>query len=172
MRRAIALHDSHGDWKIESTRSGAGRIEVADPVDHLVVRKVTVTEDDEIRRRFRERRPNRGARLAGAWKDVREKKPQPSDREPNNLQTVRVVIVAANEADRRDLLERGDDVLSADVPGVHDGIDTAESFDRFGPDQSFFICDDANSMLAASGARRPLLAHPQIDAFFAQVVSE
>ena len=62
----------------------------------------------------------------------------------------------------RDLLERSDDVLSADVPGVEDGIDAAKSFKRFGANQAVSVGDDANSMRAASSerevARSPLAA--------------
>src|SRR6202035_2609641 len=72
VRRAIALHDPHGHWKIESTRSGAGRIEIADAIDDLVVRKMAVTKDDEVGGLFRKRGANRGPRFSGAWKDVGE----------------------------------------------------------------------------------------------------
>ena len=80
-------------------------------------------------------------------KNVRKKNSPIADCHTNDVEAVRVIVVAEDEGDRRDLVERFDDVLAADVAGMQNRIDTLQRGKRFGTNQTMRIGDDADARL-------------------------
>ncbi len=87
-------------------------------------------------------------------KDVRQQNPQVANVHARDLVTVGVVVVAADERDRRDLAQRVDDMIAADVAGVKDRIDTCQRLQRFRTDQTVRVGDDANARLRGLAVAR------------------
>lgn len=152
MVRARPVDHADRHRVIEAARAGARRIEVADAVDHLVVRQMTVAEDHEVGPLPRDRPLHRFAQVVRTGEDVRDENRFP----PGDLQPFAVVHISADERDRGDFTQRVEDVIPADVAGVDDRLGAAERLESFRPDQAVRVGDDADQ--------------PQMDAFFAQTL--
>jgi hypothetical protein len=81
-------------------------------------------------------------------KNVRQKNSLAADGQANDVVAVGIIVVAANEGDRRDLTERFDDVLAADVAGMENRIDTLQRRERFRSNQSVRVGDDSDARLS------------------------
>ena len=156
MERTPTLEDSDGDRKIEAPRTGARRVEEANAVDHFVVRQMAVSEHYDVCRLLGQRRANGGTRIGRPRKNVRQKNPQSSDNDAPDLHAIGIIIVAAYECDRRNLFQRGDHGIAADVAGVEDVIDAPERSQSLRTDQAVRVGDDADSDLMP----RPRRASP------------
>ena len=145
---APQLEDSDRNGIVESPRPGAGGIEVADAVDQLVVRQVAVAEDDHVRRIT----PQLGADLGpGAMRpieDVREEELHAVQHHASGLSRIaaaKSVDVPGDRGHRRQLTQRRQHVLSADVSAVEDVVDAAQSRDGLRAEKAVRVRDDADA---------------------------
>ena len=138
MVRAFSFDHSDHDRQLESSRPGARRIEQKHAVDNLVARLMTVSEHDDVSVLLEELRSI----------NVRQENSLAADGHANDVVTIGIVVVAADEGDRRDLTERFDDVLAADVAGVQDRIDALQRSQSFGTNQTVRIGDDSDARLS------------------------
>lgn len=154
MVRAFSFDHADHHRKFESTRPGAGGIEKEHAVDFFIARLMTMPEHDDIDVFLEQRRSI----------DVRQKNSLIADRHTNDVVAIGIIVVAADEGDRRNLAERLDDVIAANVAGVENRIDTLERGERLGPDQAVRIGDDAdagtNPRLTLSSPRPSLCIDP------------
>jgi len=137
MVRAVSFDHAHHDRQLESSWTGAARIEQKNSVDHFIVRLVAVTEHDDV---------DRFLQQLGS-KDVREKKSPAGDGDARNFVTVAIIIIPANERHRRDGAQRVQDVMAADVAGVEDRIHARQRLQRFRANQTVRVGDDADAWL-------------------------
>jgi hypothetical protein len=91
---------------------------------------------------------------------VREQHAETGDRYANDVRSVGVVIVPSHEGDRRNLAQRRDDMVTADVTRMNDVIDAGEDGENFRTEKAVSIGDHADAH------------HAQTDAFFAHEESE
>lgn len=80
-------------------------------------------------------------------KNVRQQNSTSANGHLNDVVAIGIIIVAADESDRRDLAERFDDVIAADVAGMQDRIDTLQCCQRLGTNQTVRVGDDADAQL-------------------------
>ncbi len=118
----------HRHRQIEPPRTGARRVEVPHAAAPLVVGQMAVAEHHDVRRFATQRFTDGPAGAARPRKDVSQEDAQTSDLGADDFLPGRIIIVAAYEEDRRDLLERGDDSVTADIPGVQDVVDAGKDF--------------------------------------------
>src|SRR5258708_1140991 len=122
MLEVFAVEQSDRRRLVESPRPGARWIEEANAVDDLIVRQMTVAEDDDIGALARQRLRDVIARLRRTRKNVRDEKTHAAERDAHDLAAVAAVVVAAHERDRGNRAQRIEDVIAADIAGVHDDI--------------------------------------------------
>ena len=137
MVRAFSFDDPDHDRQLESPRTGARGIEQQHAVDDFVARLVTVAEYDDV--------DVFGEQLGS--KDVREKNSPAANFHASDLVAVGIIVVAEDEGDRRDLAQRFDDMLAADIAGMQNRIDALQRRKRFGTNQAVRIRDDADTRL-------------------------
>ena len=118
---------------VEPARTGARRIEEAHAADDFVLRQVAVPEQHEVN--LVQQLANLRARGRRAGKDMRDEHAQLSDPCALDAVAVVVIVVAADERHRCDLAQRVDDRVAADVPRVHDVIDTLQRLHRLGTER-------------------------------------
>jgi hypothetical protein len=80
--------------------------------------------------------------------DVRQKDSLITDGHANDVVAIGIIVVAADERDRRDLTERFEDVLAADVAGMQNRIDALQRRERFRSNQTVRVGDDADAQLS------------------------
>jgi len=137
MVRAVSFDHAHHDRQLESSWTGAARIEQKDAADHFIVRLVAVTEHDNV---------DRFLKQLGS-KDVREKKSAAGDGHARNFVTIAIIIIPANERHRRDGAQRVEDMMAADVAGVQDCVDSRQRLQRLRANQSVRVGNDADAWL-------------------------
>ena len=76
--------------------------------------------------------------------DVRQKNSLITDGHANDVVAIGIIVVAAHEGDRRDLTERFDNVLAADVSGMENRIDALQRRERLRSNQAVRVGDDAD----------------------------
>jgi len=80
-------------------------------------------------------------------KNVRQKNSLIADGQASDVVAIGIIVVAANEGDRRDLTERFDDVLAADVAGMENRIDALQRRECLRANQAVRVGDDADARL-------------------------
>jgi hypothetical protein len=138
MVRAFSFDDADHHRQLESARTGAGRIEQKHSVDDLVAGLMTVAEHDDVRLLLEQLGPI----------DVCQKNSPITDGHANDVVAIGIIVVAADERDRRDLIERFDDVLAADIAGMQNRIDTLQRRERFRSNQAVRVGDDSDAQLS------------------------
>ena len=138
------LEDSDGDRQIETSRAGARGVEVPDPLQMFVVRKVAVTEHHDIRRLSSQLFDDPPIRPLRAGQDVREEELQPSDLAANNLLARCVIIVSRNSGNGSDPFEGTDDVVSPDVARMKNHVDTRKGLDCLWTHQPVSVGNDSD----------------------------
>lgn len=127
------LEEPHRNRIVEAPRPGAGRIEIPDLADALVVRQVAVPEEHHVGGLAAQLGQDLGPRAMRPIENVHEEEAQPLEDGARGLAcvaTAEAVHVAGAGGDRRDCAQKGEHLLAADVPAVEDVIDSAESIER------------------------------------------
>ncbi len=152
---ALSFDHSDGDRQVESPRTCTRWIEKQHALDHFVARPVTVTEDHNVGRFLSEQVVDRRS------KDVSQQNSDAADGQANDLVAVGMVIIAADERHRRNLAQRLEDMLTADVAGVKNVVHALKSGKRLGANQPVSVGNDADTRAGPPAARCPLPAIPR-----------
>ena len=131
--------DTHG--KLESSRPRAAGIEVEDSVLRLLLRHMTVAADHD-------------RESSSLWFEVQLRKIMHNiDGYAANFENFRVmklerlgvlVDIAAHSSQRCDSRKFSENLRCAHIPGVNDVLGSAQRPQRFGPQQTVGVRDDAN----------------------------
>ncbi len=153
---ALLLQHRHGNRIVETPRPCAGGIEIPDVTHVLVMRQMAVTKQHNVRLLARQRLQHLARRFSRTGKVVRQQDLQIAEGDAHDVVAARAVDVAGNCSHRRQLAQRIEDALAADVAGVQDVVDARERFAHFRPEQPVRVRDQSD----AHGANVAITASP------------
>ena len=106
---------------------------------------MTVAEDDQIRRLRAQRSNDVGARLMRPRQNVRQEHAKRTQPRADDVFPRRVIVVAVDGSDRRELPQRLEDVRPADVPRMEDVIDGRKEIRDCRRKRSVRVRDDSDA---------------------------